>query len=251
MANYLRDIVKDGICICLKSICFFVAQYRACPRHGGVDGHRDELRMEVGQGAAFQVDGAQRLDVVAQGVGVCQSLRPARHTGDWREQTAHKDEYYEEEEHQQGGLLHGGRTVGDDEAEARHDEEKQQGIHDYKPDAAARPHAVEDVCPQHRPEKHEETDNPVRHELREDEVATADRRYVDLLDGAFLLFSDDVQRRQIAYKQRQKHGDDARHHEHLIVERNIEEETRTHVYAAVFALPHPDTSLRALRGGKI
>ena len=81
----------------MKSICFLVAQYCACPRHGGVDGHRDELRLQVGQCAAFQVEGAHGLDVITQGIGVSNDLRPARHTGYRREQTAHKDEDYEED----------------------------------------------------------------------------------------------------------------------------------------------------------
>ena len=109
--NVLSVKLTDERYSYVKSICFLVAQYRACPRHGGVGGHREELWLKVGRGAAFQVEGAHGLDVVAQGVGVCQGLRPARHAGYRREQAAHKDEDYEEEEHQQGGLLHGGGAV--------------------------------------------------------------------------------------------------------------------------------------------
>ena len=66
--NVLSVKLTDERYSCLKSVCLLITQHRASPRQGGVGGHGDELRLEVGQGAAFQVKGAhiqnvKRLDI--------------------------------------------------------------------------------------------------------------------------------------------------------------------------------------------
>ena len=66
--NVLSVKLTDERYSCLKSVCLLITQHRASPRQGGVGGHGDELRLEAGQGAAFQVEGAhiqnvKRLDI--------------------------------------------------------------------------------------------------------------------------------------------------------------------------------------------
>ena len=86
--------------LCPLSVC--CGCYEA--EQQGKSGQSGILRPKVGQGRAFQIDGAHDFDEVARRKGVGDALRPPWHGGYGGEQSAHQLEHDDEGEHHEDAL---------------------------------------------------------------------------------------------------------------------------------------------------
>lgn len=104
-----------------------VAAYGPCIEQKGKGRKYGKLETDVTDAASLQVDHAHDFHKVAQRIEVGDALCPFRHAADGGKQSAHQDENQHAESHDEHGLLHGGRVIGNDQPQSRHDQCENQG----------------------------------------------------------------------------------------------------------------------------
>ncbi len=212
-----------------KLVVLLVTLYRPAG-HDEADGEQGENLMgDCMEGAASDEDGADGVDEVVHRVDVGGQIGPMRHGARRREEAAEQHETNHEEPHDKDRLLHGVGIVRNDEAERREEQRQQHSQHIDEPDGTAAGDAVESPCQQQAGGDDKEGDEPVGDELGKDECPLRDRGDVDLLDGACLLFADDVERRQEARHQHHHDGKESGNHIDLVVLVLVVEQERGHL----------------------
>ena len=116
----------------------------------GGEGEAAEGDPQLGDGGAFEVEGADDLVEVARRDEVGDGLRPLGHGGDGGEQSAHELEDHDAGKHDEDALEHALRAVGDGNGEAQHEEAENDGGGVDCGDAAEGCEAVDEVADEHR-----------------------------------------------------------------------------------------------------
>lgn len=105
----------------------------------------------------------------------------------WGKESAHQDEQQHAEPHDEHGLLHGRGIIGNDESQARHDQNEYEGAQIDGEQTALGKQAICSPGQQHAEVQYQKTDHPVRQKLGKGKREAAYRRDVDLFDGSFLF----------------------------------------------------------------
>ena len=96
----------------IKSAALFVTEDGPADDDHEEGQKRVDVREDVPEGAAFQIDHPHDLGEIGEGVEEGYGPRPLGHTADGGEDTAHQDEDDDDEEYHEHRLLHRAGVVG-------------------------------------------------------------------------------------------------------------------------------------------
>ena len=178
------------------SAVFPVAYHSPDVHHGGINGEQQELWGDTVQIATTHEYRANAIDEVAHGVEERKRLRPVGHATHRREQSTEQHGAYENKPHDEHRLLQGVAIVGDDEADTAEDKGQQDGNSINEQQVSLSGDAIDEPRDDEAGGDDHHAYQPIGDEFGQNECAFADRRHVDLLNGAFLLLVYDVERWQ-------------------------------------------------------